>query len=228
MTAPSSSASEAVAENLPSEMRALIALGPYQGVAAERIMHCMKAASSEIERLRAENERLAERSATLEALTNTPLWSHRALTARLHEIIATRFGVRFMDPPDGGDVSTPEQVEMMADALLAAEARAASAEAERDEARHERALAELARDALVKELADEREARFQAEGETEALAAKLAVMDAALEPFANCIFNDNGDITVTYRPFTSNELIAAYFTRRAREARTCPHGESDG
>ena len=57
----------------------------------------------------------------LEALTDTPLWSHRALTAKLGEIIAARFGARFMDPPDGGDVPIHDQVERMADALLTLE-----------------------------------------------------------------------------------------------------------
>lgn len=65
---------------------------------------------------------LTERNAILEALTSSPLYSHRALTTKLHEIIATRFGARFMDPPDGGDVSVIEQVERMADALSSAEA----------------------------------------------------------------------------------------------------------
>ena len=36
----------------------------------------------------------------------------------------------------------------------------------------------------------------------------------ALAPFANCIFNDNGDITVTFRSFTADELTAAYFARK--------------
>lgn len=58
-----------------------------------------------------------ERVSILEALTATPLFSHRALTAKLCEIMATRFGVRFLDPPDGGDVPIHEQVERMADAL---------------------------------------------------------------------------------------------------------------
>lgn len=55
------------------------------------------------------------------ALTRTPLYSHRALTERLSQIMGARFGARFMDPPDGGDVPIHEQVERMADALLAAE-----------------------------------------------------------------------------------------------------------
>ena len=71
-----------------------------------------------------------ERVSTLEALTATPLFSHRALTAKLHEIIATRFGVRFMGPPDGGDVPAHDQVERMADALQAAERALSSSQAE--------------------------------------------------------------------------------------------------
>lgn len=57
----------------------------------------------------------------MKALTRTPLYSHRALTEKLSQIIGARFGARFMDPPDGGDVPIYEQVERMADALLAAE-----------------------------------------------------------------------------------------------------------
>lgn len=56
------------------------------------------------------------------ALTRTPLYSYRALAERLSQIMGARFGARFMDPPDGGDVPIHEQVERMADALLAAEA----------------------------------------------------------------------------------------------------------
>jgi hypothetical protein len=55
------------------------------------------------------------------ALTRTPLYSYRALAERLSQIMGARFGARFMDPPDGGDVPIHEQVERMADALLAAE-----------------------------------------------------------------------------------------------------------
>lgn len=55
--------------------------------------------------------------------------------------------------------------------------------------------------------------------EARALAAE-AERDAlreALAPFAGCIFNDNGDITVNFRTFTADELIAAYFAyKRAR------------
>lgn len=44
--------------------------------------------------------------------------------------------------------------------------------------------------------------------------AKLADAVAALGPFADSIFNDNGDITTSFRPFTAEELQAAYFARR--------------
>ena len=191
----------------------------------------MSAISSEIERLRAENERQAERIATLEALTTTPLWSHRALTAKLHEIIATRFGVRFMDPPDGGDVSAHEQVERMADALLAAEVRAASAEAERDEALNCPPGYVEATNAIIEGLTTQRDA----------LAAKLAVMDVALEPFAKAAGVIAWTEKVTGRvfddaaPFRSGlawreseecrHLTYGHF-RRARSASAAARGET--
>ncbi|MBN9453298.1 MAG: hypothetical protein J0I42_15220 [Bosea sp.] len=98
--------------------------GPERRSATERTDSAKKAL---LDALTAKDSELAEARARvelLEALTATPLWSHRALTAKLFEIIATRFGVRFLDPPDGGDVPIHEQVERMADALLDAESRA--------------------------------------------------------------------------------------------------------
>lgn len=50
--------------------------------------------------------------------------------------------------------------------------------------------------------------------ELAAAEAKAEALAKALEPFANCIFNDNGDLTVTFRSFTSDELTTAYFTRK--------------
>lgn len=52
---------------LTSEMRALIRLGPYEGVAATRIMHCMKEAASRIEALEALVAELTARAETAEA-----------------------------------------------------------------------------------------------------------------------------------------------------------------
>lgn len=81
-----------------------------------------------LESLSRELAEARERVSILEALTATPLFSHRALTAKLCEIMATRFGVRFLDPPDGGDVPIHEQVERMADALATAQTHIAALE----------------------------------------------------------------------------------------------------
>lgn len=52
----------------------------------------------------------------------------------------------------------------------------------------------------------------------ERLAAAEAERDAmrkALKPFADAVFNDNGDMTVNLAAPTSEDFIAAYFCRRA-------------
>ena len=50
--------------------------------------------------------------------------------------------------------------------------------------------------------------------------AKADALREALEPFAGCIFNDNGDITVNFRAFMADELIAAYFAHKRARARS--------
>ena len=47
-------------------------------------------------------------------------------------------------------------------------------------------------------------------------AAQIATLRSAVEPFANRVFNDNGDVTVTdiYK-LTADNCIAAYFAYRA-------------
>ncbi len=100
-----------------------------------------------------------------------------------------------------------------ATALLASEARATALEAERDR---------------VRLLVDyERGERTKDAAEYVALEAQLAQAREALEPFANCIFNDNGDITVSPRHFSSDELIAAYFARKALRSPAPADGRGD-
>lgn len=56
---------------------------------------------------------------------------------------------------------------------------------------------------------------------TSGVEAERDALREALAPFASCIFNDNGDITVNFRTFTADELIAAYFAyKRARTLTT--------
>lgn len=50
--------------------------------------------------------------------------------------------------------------------------------------------------------------------------AKVDALREALAPFAGCIFNDNGDITVNFRAFTAENLIAAYFAHKRARALT--------
>lgn len=69
----------------------------------------------------------------------------------------------------------------------------------------------------VKSVIDDLNGLSDALGKAEA---RIDRMRRALTPFANCIFNDNGDITVSPRPFTSEELINAYFAARTGEGRS--------
>lgn len=46
------------------------------------------------------------------------------------------------------------------------------------------------------------------------LAEKLGRMRAALDPLADAVFNDNGDMTVSARLPTYDECVAAYFARK--------------
>lgn len=49
----------------------------------------------------------------------------------------------------------------------------------------------------------------------ETLSARVAELEAAIRPFADCIFNDNGDVTVNAGGITSEHLKQAYFVARA-------------
>lgn len=60
----------------------------------------------------------------------------------------------------------------------------------------------------------------KAEARALAAEAERDALREALAPFANCIFNDNGDITVNFRSFTADELIAAYFAHKRARALT--------
>lgn len=57
------------------------------------------------------------------------------LEAEVAAMLAAIPGVRFMDPPDGGDPKPHEEVQRMADALKAAEAEVARLTAEREKDR---------------------------------------------------------------------------------------------
>jgi hypothetical protein len=88
---------------------------------------------------------------------------------------------------------------------------------ERDEAR--RLVNDLSDDItfLRKRRGDLVREKDAAEAALTEIRAMLAEAVGALEPFSGCIFNDNGDITVNFRSFRYDELVAAYFVhRRAR------------
>lgn len=56
--------------------------------------------------------------------------------------------------------------------------------------------------------------------------AQLKIYREALEPFADAVFNDNGDITVNLSAVDPDDFIAAYFAfRRARTALSQEAGE---
>lgn len=177
--APSPSASEAdIAYRLTRDLHPMMkeAICP---------VFLLREASSEIERLRAENER-------------SELGRHR-----------------------------------LGEALKVAEARAASAEAERDEAK-EQAQSYLA---MYRQACEWRDSKIaEIEAQRDALAAKLAAMDAALEGSTamRCSTGENYSVAVYFVDLARAQEFHGFIAercaeiRRAREARTCPHGENDG
>lgn len=64
-----------------------------------------------------------------------------------------------------------------------------------------------------------------AEAEAERLKAALNDASKSLEPFADKVFNDNGDMTV-HGAATYDDYIGAYFA--SRRARTALEGKTDG
>lgn len=79
------------------------------------------------------------------------------------------------------------------------------------------------------------EAAFHGEGENsleaeaadeiERLRAAIVKSQWALQPFSGCVFNDNGDCTVTPRPFKINHYIDAHFAYKACRAALTQEGK---
>lgn len=46
---------------------------------------------------------------------------------------------------------------------------------------------------------------------------KIEKLRKALKPFADAVFNDNGDMTVSYGHLTSENCIQAYFAMKKTE-----------
>jgi hypothetical protein len=93
--------------------------------------------------------------------------------------------------------------------LAAATARAEAAEKRADDLQAERSrLYQAKRDKEDRALTAERERDAARE---------------ALEPFADCVFNDNGDITTSLNTLKHEHLVAAYFTlKKLRRAALAP------
>jgi hypothetical protein len=246
MTAPSSSASEAVVHPVYISAATLQYLldGMRLGsvfVSLEPTMDSPAALypSSEIERLRAENERLMK---VVESLT----WVRRQLSNRIARqraslrqnwmIVETR---RLWNGPVA--IEAFRRVKNAHTLRQAAEARAASAEAERDALKAQVAL-------LLENQADYVDLLNGRKVTIDALAARLAVKDAALEPFVR--FADVYDAEHIRRGGMKPEqydlsdaqtvatggrwegetrrVIKVGDLRRAREARTRSHEAGDG
>lgn len=93
--------------------------------------------------------------------------SLRAVEAELSAVSAAIGSVRFMDPPDGGDVSLAEQVSRMRVALEAADAREKQVRAETIEA-----CAATAHDALAEATCFAQDAATMVQSRIRALASK--------------------------------------------------------
>lgn len=63
------------------------------------------------------------------------------------------------------------------------------------------------------------------EDEIERLRAAIVKSQWALQPFSGCVFNDNGDCTVTPRPFKIDRYIDAHFAYKACRAALTQEGK---
>lgn len=98
----------------PDNSRVLKAEGVGNWIDQHAAQEVVDEAQSEVNQLRAENKALlAERDARLLQVDTLADWYSNSLDV-IREITAALPGAHYMDPPDGGDVSIPEQVRRMA------------------------------------------------------------------------------------------------------------------